>query len=90
MKFQLWCLLLEELKEEIIRDSSVFHIGSLSLTAEPAKGTTFKALEIAKEAGCKFYLGSDAHGIAKLDTSKKVFENAIDLLELDESDKFHI
>lgn len=46
------CLTQEELKEEIIRDSRVFHIGSLSLTAEPAKGTTFKALEIAKEAGC--------------------------------------
>lgn len=46
------CLTQEELKEEIIRDSKVFHIGSLSLTTEPAKGTTFKALEIAKEAGC--------------------------------------
>lgn len=46
------CLTQEELKEEIIRDSKVFHIGSLSLTAEPARGTTFKALEIAKEAGC--------------------------------------
>ena len=46
------CLTQKELKEEIIRDSKVFHIGSLSLTAEPAKGTTFKALEIAKEAGC--------------------------------------
>ncbi len=46
------CLTQEELKEEIIRDSKVFHVGSLSLTAEPARGTTFKALEIAKEAGC--------------------------------------
>ena len=46
------CLTKEELKEEIIRDSKVFHIGSLSLTTEPAKGTTFRALEIAKEAGC--------------------------------------
>ena len=46
------CLTQAELKEDIIQDSKVFHIGSLSLTAEPAKGTTFKALEIAKEAGC--------------------------------------
>ena len=46
------CLTKDELKEDLIRDSKVFHIGSLSLTAEPAKGTTFKALEIAKEAGC--------------------------------------
>ena len=46
------CLTQEELKEEIIRNSKVFHIGSLSLTAEPARGATFKALRIAKEAGC--------------------------------------
>jgi len=54
------------------------------------KDIILRPYRIAKEAGCKFYLGSDAHGIAKFDTSKKVFENAIDLLELDESDKFHI
>lgn len=46
------CLTQDELKEELIRDSKVFHIGSLSLTAEPARGTTFRALETAKEAGC--------------------------------------
>lgn len=46
------CLTREELKEELIRDSKVFHIGSLSLTAEPVKRTTFEALEIAKQAGC--------------------------------------
>ena len=42
----------DELKEELIRDCKVFHIGSLSLTAEPVKRTTFEALEIAKQAGC--------------------------------------
>jgi fructokinase len=46
------CLTQEELKEELIRDSKIFHLGSLSLTAEPAKGTSFKALDIAKESGC--------------------------------------
>ena len=46
------CLTQEELKADIIKSSKVFHIGSLSLTAEPAKSTTFKALELAKDAGC--------------------------------------
>ncbi|MBQ8814402.1 MAG: carbohydrate kinase [Lachnospiraceae bacterium] len=46
------CLTAEELKEDMIRNSRVFHIGSLSLTAEPARSATFKALEIAKENGC--------------------------------------
>lgn len=46
------CLTQEELKTELIQDSKVFHIGSLSLTAEPVRSTTFKALAVAKEAGC--------------------------------------
>lgn len=46
------CLTAEEIKEELISESRVFHIGSLSLTAEPAKSATLKALAIAKEAGC--------------------------------------
>lgn len=46
------CLKCEELKIELIKDCKVFHIGSLSLTAEPVKRTTFEALEIAKRAGC--------------------------------------
>jgi fructokinase len=46
------CLTQAELREDLIKDSKVFHIGSLSLTAEPARGTTFRALEVAKENGC--------------------------------------
>lgn len=41
-----------EVKRELISESKVFHIGSLSLTAEPAKQATLKALAYAKEAGC--------------------------------------
>ena len=46
------CLTEAEVKKELITKSKVFHIGSLSLTAEPVKSTTLRALEIAKEAGC--------------------------------------
>lgn len=46
------CLRIEELREEMIRESRIFHIGSLSLTTEPARSTTFRALELAKESGC--------------------------------------
>ncbi len=42
----------EDLDGAIIRDSRVFHVGSLSLTDEPARSATIAALEIAKEAGC--------------------------------------
>lgn len=46
------CLTKEEIKEELIADSKVFHLVSLSLTAEPAKSATFYALELAKKHGC--------------------------------------
>ena len=42
----------DELPLELIRDSRVFHVGSLSLCAEPARSATFAALEAAKQAGC--------------------------------------
>ncbi len=43
---------------------------------------------IAKECGCKFYLGSDAHTRAGLERAPAVFARFLELLELDESDKF--
>ncbi len=46
-----------------------------------------KPFRIAKECGCKFYLGSDAHHPEFLYSSKELFEKAIDLLELEETDK---
>lgn len=42
----------------------------------------------AKECGCKFYFGSDAHHIGGLENEKQNAERIIDLLGLEESDKF--
>ncbi|MBQ8599049.1 MAG: carbohydrate kinase [Oscillospiraceae bacterium] len=41
----------EELKEEMIRNSRIFHFGSLSMTDEPCRTATRKAISLAKEAG---------------------------------------
>ncbi len=46
------CLTKEEVDVEIIKDSAIFHVGSLSLTDEPVKSATIFALEEAKKAGC--------------------------------------
>ena len=43
--------------------------------------------QIAKEKGCRFYLGSDAHHPAELAQAKKNFETIVDLLALTEDDK---
>jgi fructokinase len=45
------CLKAEELNAPLITGSRIFHIGSLSLTAEPARSATFAALELAKSGG---------------------------------------
>ena len=42
----------------------------------------------AKECGCKFYLGGDSHNPEPFRTRKQNFEKIIDLLELEESDKW--
>lgn len=41
-----------EVNEKIIRQSKIFHFGSLSLCAEPARSATGYALDAAKRAGC--------------------------------------
>ena len=60
---------------------------SLALT-DADRELTLRPYRIAKECGCKFYFGSDAHHLKAFEVSKKNFENIIDLLGLEESDKF--
>lgn len=52
--------------------------------------TVLRMFRIAKREGCKFYLGSDAHHPADFIHTREVFERTVDLLDLKESDKFHI
>lgn len=59
---------------------------SLSLTDED-RGIVLKPYRIAKEEGCRFYLGSDAHHPAGLDAAIANFENIVALLDLTEDDK---
>ena len=41
----------DEINEELIRSAKIFHFGSLSLTDEPVRSATQKALRIAEDAG---------------------------------------
>lgn len=47
-----------------------------------------RPFRIAKECGCKFYLGSDSHHPEDLAEANKIFKRAIKLLHLVEADKF--
>jgi len=62
---------------------------SLNLNDE-TRDPTLLPYRIAKEEGCKFYFGSDAHHPAGLASAKANFENIIDLLGLEETDKFRL
>ena len=53
--------------------------------AEPA---VLRIYQIAKDCGCKFYFGSDAHHPTEFANVKAVFQKATELLQLTEADKF--
>lgn len=63
------------------------NLKTLSLSREE-KDILLRPYYIAKDCGCKFYLGSDAHKVEALKSAKENFENIITLLDLQETDKF--
>lgn len=63
------CLTENEVDEELIKDSFFFHIGSLSLTDEPARGATWHGLKTAKKNGT--YISYDPNFRAPLWETKE-------------------
>lgn len=57
---------------------------------EAESDIVLRPFRIAKECGCKFYLGSDAHHPSNFDRVKEIFTRAVALLGLEENDKFLI
>ena len=66
----------EEVDMEMIRDARVFHLGTLSMTDEPARTATKKALNAAKEAGCLISFDPNLRPPLwkSLDTAKEMME----------------
>ena len=58
--------------------------------ADEEADRVLRMFRVAKSCGCKFYLGSDAHHPENFAKTKAIFERAVALLELQESDKFHL
>jgi len=56
--------------------------------ADEEADTVLRMFRVAKQCGCKFYLASDAHHSDSLERAKARFEKAVDLLQLEETDKF--
>lgn len=68
---------ISDLDQEILRNTRVLHIGSLSLTNEPARSTTLEAIRIAKESGA--WISYDPNYREKLWKSK---EQAIENMKI--------
>ncbi|MBO5453361.1 MAG: PHP domain-containing protein [Clostridia bacterium] len=84
----------EEMRRLFKKASSVgvgieINSGCMNFTDEEAD-VILKPYRIAKDCGCKFYLGSDAHHPLSLDNAKARLEKGIELLGLTEEDKFII
>ena len=59
------------------------HVG---ITDEKGE-SVLRVFRIAKECGCKFYCGSDAHSPQWFDQFLPIMEKAVDVLDLTENDK---
>ena len=82
---------LADVFQTIARLGAGIELNSYDMMFSPEEADiVLRMYRIAKEQGCKFFMGSDAHGPKALDRAKDIFEHAIDLLELTEEDKFHI
>lgn len=66
-----------------------FHAGCMSVLNEENKDIILRPYQIAKDCGCKFYCGTDAHKPCEFEITKH-FAKAIDWLGLEETDKFHV
>lgn len=84
----------DEMRELFIRAAKLgvgIELNSSDMNfAEGEADVVLRIYKIAKECGCKFYLGSDAHHPKGLDNAKAIFERSVEMLELTEDDKFII
>ena len=60
----------------------------LDLYEGTARERVLRPYRIAKDCGCKFYFGSDAHHPAGLDAAPQLFRDTVEALGLEEEDKF--
>jgi histidinol phosphatase-like PHP family hydrolase len=81
-----YCELFTEAKKKGIGiELNIPHICDMN---EEERFEVLRPYRVAKELGCKFYLGSDAHTPAELDGAQACFNTIIDALGLAEEDKF--
>lgn len=66
------------------------NLSCLECDSEEVEKAVLRFYALAKECGCRFYFGSDAHHPADFDGRKAQAEKIVELLGLTEEDKFRI
>ena len=66
------------------------NIYSLNFQTKEEEEAVKRFYSVAKACGCKFYFGSDAHHPADFEGKRAIAEHFVDLLGLEEFDKYHI
>lgn len=77
--------LLEKLRDKGAGFELNFYIGSYK---DEQLERILRPYRLAKQVGCKFYLGSDSHSVKELDAAKERFCKIVDALDLKETDRF--
>lgn len=74
----------EEVDFEMIENARLFHFGTLSMTDEPARSATKKALETAKRAGCLISFDPNLREPLwdSLDTAKEMMEYGMQFCDI--------
>jgi HisJ family histidinol phosphate phosphatase len=80
-----------ELFTKIAKKGAGFELNFPALSYEGEElETELRPYRIAKDCGCKFYLGSDAHKVKEFDNVPLRFARIVELLDLTEDQKFII
>ncbi len=93
MELEIYRLLPEPELYRLMRGSAELGVGielnACSMAYQPEEQEDIlKIYRIAKECGCKFYLGSDAHQPPELEAAPQLWKKALEILALSEADKF--
>ncbi len=79
----------EELFSKIARKGAGFELNfTVDDYSDEQLPRLLRPYKIAKNSGCRFYLGSDAHHPCELDKAFANFSRIVSLLALEEKDKF--
>ncbi len=74
----------EEISNELVADTKIFHFGTLSMTDEPARAATKKAVKLAKESGAIISFDPNLRPLlwSSMEEAKKCIEYGMSICDI--------